>query len=370
MDIMIKSGKKKSLVIKASFHRKLFYVLLMMVFLLGTLSLAKATGLLIPSQPEVLVQDKIISLDSLTLEQKIAQMVVVSGSLSNLKAWKKMQLGGIHLFAMAKEDLFRDKIIRFQEGMSLPFFVTIDLEGCQNPFAAFHNFTAASDVATEGIAFEKGSYEGKYLSSLGVTINFAPVVDLQDTIWKCRSYPGGSRQIADLSEAYVLGLQKEDVVATAKHYPGKTLVVQDPHKFLVAADISSDDVYPYSQLKSSVKAVMVSHIIASGAVDSRGIPSVVSPVVINTIRSQYDGLIITDEINMLGLKNFYKSDEEMYLAVFNAGSDIILNFNEDPNQIYRMIQVVSQAVDNGEISETRIDDSVRRILMAKGFIVE
>ncbi len=367
---MARSEKRKNRITKIAVHRRLFYILITIVFLLGTLSLAKATGFLIPAQPAVVVQDKIVSLDSLTLEQKIAQMIVVSGSLSNLKVWKKMQLGGIHLFAMAKEDLFRDKIIQFQDEMVVPFFVTVDLEGCQNPFAAFHNFTAASEVATEGVAFEKGSYEGEYLSSLGVTINFAPVVDLEDTIWKCRSYPGDAKQIADLSEAYVLGLQKESVAATAKHYPGKTLVVQDPHKFLVAADISPEDIYPYSQLKSSVKAVMVSHIIAWGEVDSLGIPSVVSAKVISTIRSQYDGLIITDEINMLGLRNFYKSNEEMYLAVFKAGSDVILNFNEDPNEIYRMIDVISKAVDRGEISEQRIDDSVRRILTAKGFTVE
>ncbi len=370
MDVMMKSGRKKMVMIKVSFHRKLFYALLMIVFLLGTLSLAKATGFLIPAQPAVPVQDKIVLLDSLTVEQKIAQMIVVSGSLSNMKAWKKMQLGGVHLFAMAREDLFRDKVIQFQDGMEVPFFVTIDLEGCQNPFAAFHNFTAASEVATEGAAFEKGSSEGEYLSALGVTINFAPVVDLKDTLWKCRSYPGDARQIADLSEAYVLGLQKESVAATAKHYPGKTLVVQDPHKFLVAADISSEDVYPYSRLKSSVKAVMVSHIIASGEIDSQGIPSVVSPQVISTIRSQYGGLIITDEINMLGLRNFYKSNEEMYSAVFKAGSDLILNFNEDPNEIYRLIRVISEAVDRGDISKQRIDDSVRRILVAKGFRVE
>ncbi len=366
----MKYGKGNGGVVKSSFHRKLFYILIIVVFLLGSLSLAKATGLLIPAQPGPIIKDNVISLDSLSLEQKIGQMIVVSGSLSNLKAWKKMQLGGVHLFAMAKEDLFRDKINQFQEGMDLPFFVTVDLEGCQNPFAAFHNFTSASEIMTEGAAFEKGSSEGKYLSSLGITINFAPVVDLQDTIWKCRSYPGNVEQITDLTEAYVLGLQKEAVVATAKHYPGKTLVVQDPHKFLVAADISKDDIFPYSQLKSTVKAVMVSHIIASGVVDSKGIPAVVSPEVIGSVRSEYAGLIITDEINMLGLKNFYKNDDEMYLAVFNAGSDLILNFNEDPNEIYHMIQVISKAVDSGEISEQRIDDSVRRILLAKGFMVE
>ena len=353
-----------------SLQKRIFFFLLMVTLLLGFLAVAKATGLLISAQPVPVVEGNTVFLDFLTLDQKIAQMIIVAGQKWDVKVWKKMQMGGIHLYAKANESVFRETIAEFQEGMVIPFLVSVDLEGCQNPFAAFKNFTAAADVTTDEEAWEKGFEEGTYLSSLGITLNFAPVVDLEDTIWKCRSYPGDAQQITDLAGAYVSGVQNKTVLATAKHYPGKTLVIHDPHKYLVEATISEDDVYPYGKLSSSVKAVMISHIISSGAVDSQGVPAVASAEAVSDLRQEFDGLIITDEINMLGLRKFYPNLDELYLAVFKAGNDLIINFNEDPNEIRRMIMVVKKAVLRGEINEERIDASVRRILAAKGFIVE
>ena len=349
---------------------QLFLFLLLIVLLLGSLNVAKAKGWLIPSQPVPPVNGKIISLNSLTLDQKIAQMIIVAGARQNVPAWKKLQVGGIHLFALQNEQLFHDTIAEVQEGMAIPFFVTVDLEGCRNPFATFREFTAASNIRTEGQAFEKGSEEGKFLAALGISINFAPVVDLEDTIWHCRSFPGNETHIAELAEAYVLGLQKEGIMATAKHYPGKTLVVRDPHKFIVTADISPEDLFPYYYLakKQDLKAVMVSHIIPSGAVVST-FPSVASADVVQHLRQNFGGLIITDEVNMLGLKNFYPTLEVMYLAIVEAGNDLILNFNDDPQEIYHMIQVIKAAVEEGRIPQERIDASVQKILEAKGFTV-
>ncbi len=114
---------------------------------------------------------------------------------------------------------------------------------------------------------------------------------------------------------------------------------------------------------------MVSHIITTGEVDSEGIPSVVSPKVYADIRKEFDGLIISDEIHMLGLKSFYENLDDMYIAVFKAGNDIVLNFDRDPNEVYRMIKVIADAVRRGEIEEDQIDASVTRILEAKGFRV-
>jgi len=356
---------------KRSFHRIVFFFLLLLVFILGSLNLAKAKGMLLPEQPAITVVDGTIDLDSLTLDQKIAQMIIVPGYAHQVQAWKNLQLGGIHLFALQEESLFKNTIEDYQQDMSIPFFVTVDLEGCLNPFANFQQFTSASNITTAGDAFEKGSVEGKFLSSLGFTVNFAPVVDLQDTIWNCRSFSGNETQIAESAEAYILGLQSENVFSTVKHYPGKTLVVKDPHKYLVAADINARDVYPFIYVtdKGDVTLVMVSHIITSGEIDSSGLPAVVSPIVLQGLKQRFSGLVISDEINMLGLKQYYPTLDEMYIAVFRAGNDMILNFNDDPNEIYRMIQVVKQAVEGGDISEEQIDVSVRKILELKGFTV-
>ncbi len=351
-------------------HKIIFYILLSIVILLSLLNLAKAKGYFIPEQPGIRIVNGTVELDSLTLEQKIAQMIIVAGYSTHLEPWRKMQLGGIHLFALQNEDIFRETIQEYQYNMTLPFFVTVDLEGCVSPFAAFQYFPFASRISTPQKAFAKGQLEGKYLQSLGVTLNFAPVVDLDDSIWNCRTFPGTAEQVTVIAREYIKGLQQEGILGTAKHYPGKTLIVRDPHKYVVAANIEAKDVYPYSRLSADVSSIMVSHIITSGAVDSRGIPAVASAEVIGELKKNFTGLVISDEINMLGLKGYYATLDEMYLAVFKAGNDIVLNFNKDPNEIYRMIQLVTQAVERGEISEEQIDASVRKILKAKGLKVE
>jgi len=366
---MVKENKQKK---RWTIHQKTFLVLIVIILILGTLNITKARGQLIPAQDRPIVIDNKINLDFLTLEQKIAQMVIVHGGLHNMEIWKKMQLGGIHFFAMERGELYTDIINQFQTGMTIPFIVTVDLEGCWNPFANFKTFTAVSEIETEEAAFEKGVEEGKFLADLGFTLNYAPVVDLDDQIWKCRSFPGDKEEISELAKAYILGLQSQQIMATAKHYPGKTLVVKDPHKYLVVASIDDEDLYPYDYLFNNdiVSSVMVSHIITSGAIDSEGIPSVASEKVVKDIKKEFNGLIISDEVNMLGLKDFYATTEEMYIAVFKAGNDLVINFIEDPNEVYYMIQVVKRAVEEGIIPLQQVDNSVRKILTVKGFVVE
>ncbi|MBR9683468.1 hypothetical protein GOV03_02920 [Candidatus Woesearchaeota archaeon] len=357
--------------------RVAIYFLVSLIILnvaLGALSVAKVTGVLIPSQPMPKIDNGVIDLDDLTLEQKIAQMVVTLGVRYYSDAYKRMQIGGVHLHAMESNELFTSTIASFQEGMSIPFMITVDLEGCVNPFAHFKEFGSVNEVDTLGKAFEKGKIEGKYLSDMGVTVDFAPVVDLNDDIWDCRSFPGDEESISELANAYILGMQDEGILATAKHYPGKTLVIKDPHKFLAAAEITEQDLYPYRTLveKGSVKAIMVSHLITYGEVNSEGKPSVASKKIIDGLREDigFEGLIITDEINMQGVKKFYDTVDEMYLDVFKAGSDIVLNFNSDPNELHKMISIIADAVLDGEISRERIDASVKKILEFKGLIVE
>jgi beta-N-acetylhexosaminidase len=362
-----KNKQKKGI----SKREKIFIALIVLVFLLASLNVAKAKGWLLPEQNDVNVENNIIELNSLTLEQKIAQMVIVHGGMHNLEVWQRLQLGGIHLFAMQDAELYKKVISDFQTGMSIPFFVTVDLEGCLNPFSEFYDSAPVSEISSVEESFNKGRVDGNFLQSIGVTINFAPVVDLDDQIWGCRSFPGTEEEIAELAEAYILGLQRERVIATVKHYPGKTLVIKDPHKQLVSAVINPKDLYPYQYLsdRNHQNAYMTSHLIVTGELDSNGNPSVVSDEIINSLKDK-KSLMISDDTMMLGLRNFYSTPEQLYIDVFKAGNDLILNFDEDPLEINHMIKVVAEAVESGEISLEQIDNSVRKILQAKGFIVE
>lgn len=348
---------------------KVFFILIVIVLILATLNVAKAQGWLLPSQPLINTPDNTVSLSSLTLEQKISQMTITSGRSDHVDAWKNLQVGGMHFFALQNEELYQNLISQYQQDQVIPFFITADLEGCLNPFSNFRAFPAASTLNTTEKARATGQSAGQFLTEMGFNLNFAPVVDLEDQIWRCRAFPGDETAITTLAAAYAAGLQSTGIKATAKHFPGETLIAKDPHKFIVHAKINSADIFPYQALKNNVSGIMVSHIIVTGALDSNGQPSVTSPLV-KQLKENYSGLIISDEINMLGLKNFYPTIEELYIAVFLAGNDLILNFNEDPNEIYHMIQVIKEAVQSGKIPEEQIDASVKKILEAKGFKVE
>jgi beta-N-acetylhexosaminidase len=352
--------------------RRFFFLLLTIVLILGIINIMQVKGLFIPQQPILNIKGDTIKLSSMTTEQKVAQMVVVAGLRENRIPWRNLQVGGVHLYALQTEHIYNNTIIDLQFDQPIPFFITADFEGCVTPFAHIRNSTSNAEIDNIGASFEKGFREGEFLSKLGFTLNFAPVVDLEDSIWKCRSFPGSPEKVGELAEAYILGLQTQGVIATAKHYPGKTLVVKDPHKFIVAATINEEDVRPYDYLaaKGDVKAIMVSHVISTGEVDSRGVPAVVSRRLINNLKKDFDGLVISDEIHMLGLKNFFDSVDEMYIAVFAAGNDVVLNFDQNPNEVHRMIEIVAQAVDDGKISEKQIDASVTKILEMKGLKVK
>ncbi len=357
---------------KTLFHKRIFLFLFVLVLFLLMMSVAKARGWLIASDGEPVIKGNTIVLDSLTLEQKIGQMTVTLWLPENVEAFHRMQIGGVHMFALESEQTFSDAITHVQEGASIPFFITADAEGCISPFENIRILAPLSSIHSVGAAYEKGFNDGEFMRKMGFNVNFAPVVDLGDTIWRCRTFPGDEKQVATFAQAYVQGLQSQGLIATAKHYPGKTLIGKDPHKFIVGEDIDAADVYPYVYLsqKGDVKSVMVSHVITTGTADSNGVPSVVSPSVIADLKKQYHGLIISDEIHMLGLEKFYSSLDEMYVAVFAAGNDVVLNFDKNPHELHRMISVVAAAVRDGRISEEKIDVSVRKVLGAKGFVVE
>ncbi len=316
------------------------------------------------------VYDRYVDLSTMTLRQKIAQMLIVYGHNDNKKFYQDLNVGGIFLTAMEKPSGFVETTNYFQSGAKIPFLFTTDVEGCVNTLANFAKFPPFSEIETEDAAFAVGKSQGEVMASLGLHVNFAPVVDLSDSIWKCRSFPGTPEEISRKASSYIAGLQSQGVIATTKHYPGRTLDVKDPHRLTAAAEITKDDILPFREtIRSGVKAVMVSHVTASGEVFSDGKPAVVSRRAIDAI-GKFDGLIITDDINMLGLKRYYNNnDEQMYVDLFAAGNDMVLDVAAGPQEITKIIDTVEAAVNRGDISEQQIDNSVRKILKAKGFEV-
>ena len=312
-----------------------------------------------------------VYLDSLTLKQKIGQMFITWAEEDNKEELQKMLIGGIYVNAKPSKEDFITTIDNFQEGTTIPFFVATDMEGgCSNPFEYFQDFPDLVAIGTKEEAYRVGHEQGKLLKEVGFNLNFAPVVELEDTIWYCRNFKGTPEEISQKASAYITGIQ-ENVLATAKHYPGKTLVYKDPHRYTGYAYITQDDLIPFEgSIQNDVSAVMISHVITRGAIDSEGKPAIASKRAVTSLRNQFNGLIITDDTRMAALQNHYSSSTEIYLDLFKADNDLILYFNKDTKELYYIISNIEKAIQYGAISEDRIDKSVTRILKAKGIKVK
>ena len=349
---------------------KITIVLLLVFSVLLFLNLGNSKSIREYSNDNIEIKNNSINLSSMTLRQKIGQMVIATSIRENKEELQEMGIGGIYLGAEESPSAFKEKILFFQEGSKIPFHVSADMEGCGNPFENFKSFPALKDIANKTHAFDVGREEGELMKEIGFTINFSPVVDLEDSIWNCRSFQGNSSEISVKAGAYIDGLQSEGILATSKHYPGKTLCIRDPHLEVVSANISREDLLPFEEsIKHEVGAIMVSHVITEGLVDSRGKPADASPEVIESLEG-HNGLLVSDEIRMLGLKNFYEDDDAMFVELVNSGNDIILYFAVEPKELEHFIDVIEKAVGESVISEGRIDRSVKKILVSKGFVVE
>ena len=347
----------------------LFLTLLVLTSMFA-LTIPRLTILTLP-EASYDAETKVVNLTEWTLKQKIGQMTMVLAKNDNGDFYKKLNVGGVFMGAKETSWGFIGNTKLYQTNFTVvPLFITTDLEGCTNPFEAFQQFPASKDIETEDRAYELGLEHGSLLKKLGFNMNFAPVVDLEDNIWDCRAFPGTSEEIARKSVAYVRGLNEHEILATVKHYPGKTMEVNDPHTDQSFAEINEDDLYPFEvNMKNNVDAVMLNHLVVSGVVNSGSKPTVVSETITQNLRQQYSGLIITDEIHMMGLKKFYSDKDQMFVDLFKANNDIVLNLNKEIEDIYQMICAVEKAVKKGEISEERIDESVTRILETKGIAV-
>lgn len=327
------------------------------------------------SRPENIVYDpvtKTLDLSSLTLQQKIAQMIVVYGKDGNEEVFQNMLIGGVYFDAKNTSQDFKQAINSYQNEALVPFLVTLDLEGCINPLENFLSLPKNSEISTSEEAYFAGVKAGRIMNELGFTMNFAPVIDLEDNILHCRSFHGTPAEISQKAQAYVHGLQQQGVLAVAKHYPGKTLAAADPHTQLSYAMVSSEDLLPFEELMTSdVTGLMIAHTIVTGAVNSDARPASISTVV-GEAKQEFSGLIVSDETGMLGLTSYYPPEVNrnlLFADLVAAGNDFILYFDRNPLHIQWAIEAVEQGVLNGQISEEQIDNSVRKILTAKGIKV-
>lgn len=310
-----------------------------------------------------------INLSELSLDEKIAQMIIIRGDIYD-ERFTELGIGGVFLDKQKTEEEYKALVNQYQNNSKIKLFVSTDLEGYWNPFPFFQskNF---GEIKTEEEAYNLGISHGKILGELGFNINFAPIAESKNTVWPGRSFTGTNEETKEKISAYIKGLRSQKILATAKHYPGGNML-KDPHWRKVSSEITESDLFLFKQaISSNVSAIMIGHAIVSGALDSKGKQSTVSPEVIFNLRSDFHGLIITDAVQMLGLRLSYLfRPSRLYPDLIKAGNDIILDTSKTNQiKIKNNIKRIKKEIEKGEIEERQIDSSVKRILKAKGYSV-
>ena len=328
-------------------------------------------------------------LSHMTLDQKLGQMMIVQFvgpdyGLDISTMVTQYNVGSVLIFPannnVVSKTQLKGLIQQMQSYSTIPLAVAIDQEGgtvdrLVNLDGARRSATSIGLTNDPAQATAAGVQDAKDLSSYGINLNLAPVVDVTNVYnsqMYLRTFGDNPTLVTKMAEAYLQGLQQSGkVLGTLKHFPGLGDVAADPHNSVPylnrsLSQLEAIDWAPYRSLiqQGNIHAIMVTHEIVS-AVDTSKPSSLSYKLVTGILRNQlgFNGVIMTDSLTMEGITAYYTEAQAAALAI-EAGSDILMGAST-PNDVANMITGIKQAMASGVISQQRIDDSVRRILLLK-----
>ncbi len=329
-----------------------------------------------------------LTLNNMSLEDKIGQMIVTTcnGNYQNINSEvfrkqyinpiKKFGLGGFVL--MSGSPLEASRILNhLQDQSKIPLLVSANYESGVFAQGAtrFPPLMAIGATRSEEYAYNTGKIIALESRAIGVHQNYGPVLDVNNNpdnpIINTRSFGSDPKLVSLLGSAMIRGIQENEMIATGKHFPGHGNTDTDSHSELPI--INSDqlsleriELFPYKNaIKTDLKSIMTAHI-AVKSLDGINIPATLSSSILtNKLRKnmKFDGLIVTDALNMGGITGKYSIVEAAIKSV-NAGSNILLM----PWDIELTRDGLINAVKSGKISKETINNSVRRILEVKAWL--
>ncbi len=330
-------------------------------------------------------------LSRMSPEDKIGQLFLLGINGYNYNEINSQKLrvlrpGGIILFGrnIKSADQLSRLLFSFQNDAKTiglpPLFTAVDQEGGSvTRLKHWPPIPSAAAVGRAGdidLAYKMALFTGQILKTLGLNMNLAPVLDLSDPLEKSfigsRSYGDDPEQVVRFGGAIITGYEAAGVISISKHFPGHGAAVADSHLSLPVAqsslaDLKANDLIPFQNLanKQRLPGLMVAHI-AFPMVDVSAAPVTYSRKFLSTyLRSElnYKGLIMTDDLEMLGAQGIKDPGERAFHAI-QAGADIIM-VAWNPASQKRAYDGLLNALKTGRLSEARVNQSVRRILTAK-----
>lgn len=362
--------------------QKFFMLLLTAIICAGCGEVKEVQADVLPPDP---IEEK---LNSMTLEEKIGQMVMIGvyGTELNddiIYSLNQFHFGGVIFFDRNLESVAQAKKfandIEAAANQKAPLFFALDMEG--GIVARGRNFLEIAP-SQEEIGFSgdvnNAKYWAKYnatiLKSLGVNINFAPVADVgsRDT----RSFGDDAQLVAEFIEASAQGYEEENFLYTLKHFPGIGKGKTDTHIEVSNVEDSRavldvEDLPPFVKIirghDNSRFMVMVGHLVYD-ALDPVNSASLSPAVMTGLLRNElgFSGVVITDDLEMGAIANNVDLST-LGVRMIQAGGDIALVCHDYTSQ-QTVYNSILSAVKRGEISVARINESVRRILKMKAHL--
>jgi beta-N-acetylhexosaminidase len=336
----------------------------------------------------------------LSLEDKVAQLLLVHfrGEEVNESAKKlieEIKVGGIVYYKWANcftgpeqvSSLSRD--LQAQNKAELPLLIGVDQEGgVLSPLRkGFFSFPIARELGEKNdllAARQCAFVMGKEMKSVGVNLNFAPVIDInvnpKNPIIGSRSFGSSPKLVTDLARQILLGYKEAGVLTSLKHYPGHGDVEVDSHKDLPLVDKTMEELkrvelIPFVELHELTDTIMTGHLLVP-ALDPIYCCTLSSKA-ISYLRSEigFQGIIISDSLVMGGVLKQAGSVEEAAILAFQAGCDLLILSGDalvdgervelSALDVKRVHAALVHALRRGRISEERLDEAFQRILQLK-----
>lgn len=321
---------------------------------------------------------------TLSMSEKLGQLFIVAlytnkgdDFIQNVRnIVEKEHIGGLILM---QDDASREisLVNEFQKKSKIPLLIGMDAEwGLYQRIPTAYKFPWAMTLGAiqdKNIIYKNAQKIAKDAKRMGVNWNFAPVVDVntnpKNPIIGNRSFGSTVENVTHSALAYANGLQDENILAAIKHFPGHGDTDTDSHLALPVVShsierLESIELAPFKNLiNKGIGGIMVAHVYVPSLEKGKNIPASLSYSVVTQLLKEkmgYKGLIITDALNMNAVADTYPAGIVDALA-FKAGNDIML-FSQD---VAKGKIEIEKAMQNGEISEKRLEESVKKILKTK-----
>lgn len=333
---------------------------------------------------EMTMQEKIYQLFVITPEALTDVDTVTAAGDATKEKLEQYPVGGLVYFAknIVEPEQTKTMLSNVQdfsyEITGLPLFLCIDEEGgkvariASNASFGVTNVGNMADVASADKAKVIGGIIGAYLAEYGFNLDFAPDADVltdpdNQAIGE-RSFGADPQIVAQYAAAVSDGLHEHGIMSTFKHFPGHGGVTKDTHDGAVTTkktyeELKEAELVPFAQAQEAgIDVVMAAHISVPEVVGDNTPASLSEKMITDILRRDlgYDGLIVTDALNMGAITQNCSSADASVKAL-QAGADLLLM----PDDFQAAVDGVMTAVENGSLTENRINESVTRIIKAK-----